>query len=159
MPTLGKLKIKVCEGKLVSPDRWEKIDPFVKIIFQGKEWKTSIKDDADITPVWNETHELTITNMSDDIVFKCYDDDFMKTQKVGNGKVKVFEWCKEPTSEGWWPLETHGKNGGKLRFELTWQAAEPPKKKHVEYKPVEKKPVEKVVEKVEEIVEKAEEHT
>ena len=50
----GKLKVKVIEADLSRDTEWfSKMDPFCKIIYNNKENKTVVKDEAGKTPKWN----------------------------------------------------------------------------------------------------------
>lgn len=59
-PVLGTISILVCDASgMVKKDLLSKNDPYVKLFFEGQQWKSSVKKDND-KPVWKETCVLYV---------------------------------------------------------------------------------------------------
>lgn len=49
----------------------------------GKKYKTKVLDDAGKNPVWNQTIEIPLDSIKDEIKVTCYDEDFIMDSFVG----------------------------------------------------------------------------
>lgn len=57
----GKLSIIICEAQLTrDTEMFSKMDPYVKMTFHKKTYKTRVKDEAGKHPKWNQTFELYV---------------------------------------------------------------------------------------------------
>lgn len=55
-PTSGKLTIKIMEADLKrDTETFSKMDPFTKMFYNGKTFKTCVKDGAGKKPKWNQS--------------------------------------------------------------------------------------------------------
>merc|ERR1711892_1262000 len=82
----GLLKIIVFEAsELVNKDMIGKSDPFVKIKFNGQEFKSQ-KVRNSLNPEWNFSTNLTVksSDVDSDIVLEVYDDDFGSADFIGS---------------------------------------------------------------------------
>lgn len=59
------------------------MDPFVQFEHLGKKYKTKVLDDAGKNPVWNQTIEIPLDSIKDEIKVTCYDEDFIMDSFVG----------------------------------------------------------------------------
>ena len=78
-PTSGLLKLTVVEARLTRNVEWmgHSMDPYVALKYRMQEVKTSTQDNAHKEPIWNETLDLDIKYIGDDIELKVYDEERM----------------------------------------------------------------------------------
>ena len=83
MATSGKLKLTVIEAKLTrDTDFFSKMDPWVQL--KCRDWKarTKTKNSAGKTPVWNETFNVDVKYIGDDLNIVVYDEDLTSSDLV-----------------------------------------------------------------------------
>ncbi len=59
------------------------MDPFVTIEYQGMEFKTKTIGNGGKRPQWNETFEIDVFSLSDDIKISIIDENLFKNDLVG----------------------------------------------------------------------------
>jgi Ca2+-dependent lipid-binding protein len=73
-PNSGKLVIHIEEADLKrDTEIFSKMDPFCKMFYNGKTFKTAVKDGAGKKPKWNQRFELDILDHNDEIKFEVHD--------------------------------------------------------------------------------------
>ncbi len=76
--------IKVVVATLFrSTEVFGKMDPFVTIEYQGMEFKTKTIRNGGMRPQWNETFEIDVFSLSDDIKISIIDEDVIVNDLVG----------------------------------------------------------------------------
>ena len=70
-----------------------KQDPYVIIHYMGVEQKTKVIEGGGKKPVWNETFEIPLQSVSDEIEFHCRDDDVMGSKPIGSTRIKGSALC------------------------------------------------------------------
>jgi Ca2+-dependent lipid-binding protein len=68
---------------------FSKMDPYCKIKFMGKKYRTPTKNEAGKKPVWKFKMELYIKDMNEEISFKVMDDDTFKDDIVGGHTCRI----------------------------------------------------------------------
>jgi len=110
------------------------MDPYCKMTMREQEWQSKTCERGSKHPKWdNETVDLDVKYIGDDIYYVFYDDDPGKDEKICQGVSKVSTWCAEPESDFWIDLEYKGKHAGKAHFATKWNEAEAreiPKEEH-----------------------------
>lgn len=80
----GNMHLTVEEARLTNDTEIiGKMDPYVKINFNGKKYKTHTKDEAGKNPKWRFKMELFISDVQDKITFKVMDQDMFTSDTVG----------------------------------------------------------------------------
>ena len=59
------------------------MDPFIEIEYLDKRFRTKVKHEEGKTPIWNEEFEIIIESLDDCIRFKCFDNDTIVDDLVG----------------------------------------------------------------------------
>ena len=59
------------------------MDPFAVIEYRQSKFKTKVKDSAGKMPVWNETFQLDIKYIGDDMFIKVFDEDVTENEAIG----------------------------------------------------------------------------
>lgn len=63
---MGTLTIKVVKGELFKGSEiLTKMDPFVKLLFNGQTFHTKVMQEGSKVPRWNESFTFVINSMSD----------------------------------------------------------------------------------------------
>jgi len=77
----GKLVIHVEEATLKrDTETFGTMDPYCKIVYQGKDHKSPVKNDAGKHPKWNYRLELEVEDVMDKIDFKVYNSNMMSDE-------------------------------------------------------------------------------
>jgi Ca2+-dependent lipid-binding protein len=80
----GVLKILVKKGKLYrDTEAIGKMDPFVEIEYKNKKYRTRVKEEGGKLPVWNQTLEIPLESLLDEIKVCCYDQDSFTNDLIG----------------------------------------------------------------------------
>jgi Ca2+-dependent lipid-binding protein len=101
----GKLYIKIMAGKLQrNTEMIGKMDPYVKIEFAGRTYRTHVISEGGQRPVWNDTFVLEVRRMSDRLLLTCLDEDFLSDDIVGSTSLFVQHLCTQQTTKQWLPV-------------------------------------------------------
>jgi Ca2+-dependent lipid-binding protein len=107
---------KILQGQLFrNTEIFGQMDPFVVIDYDGKKYKTKVLDDAGKNPIWNQTIEVPIKSIKDNLKFTCYDEDFIMDSCVGEAVFKVTELVGK---KQWFTLEYNGKLAAKILMDI-----------------------------------------
>ena len=121
----GKLIINIVEAQLTrDTDTFSKMDPFVKVIYNGKkQHQTVVKNRAGKTPKWNEKTEIKIMDLMDEIIFEILDEDTFSNDLVGYTKTKVYNIVGPNNGMNEWHNVVYkNKSAGKIRLETEWMS-------------------------------------
>merc|ERR1712106_1196006 len=113
----GLLKVIVFEAsELVNKDMIGKSDPFVKIKFNGQEFKSQ-KVRNSLNPEWNFSTNLTVksSDVDSDIVLEVYDDDFGSANFIGSYTFSLQQAITDTDKEATWN-NLVGCKTGKISF-------------------------------------------
>ena len=74
MSTSGKLKLTVIEAKLTrDTEMFSKMDPYCKIRVRESMFRTKVLNNAGKLPKWNESFEINVKYIGDDMVVQVMD--------------------------------------------------------------------------------------
>lgn len=90
------------------------MDPFVVIEINGKKYKTKVLDNAGKNPVWNQTFDIPINSLLDNLKFTCYDEDFIMDSCVGEA---IFRAAELAGKNQWFQLDYKNKLAAKILIE------------------------------------------
>lgn len=86
------LNLTVVSANLTrDTETFGKMDPFTVVKYNGNEFKTTVKDSAGKTPVWNETFRIPLgENYQNKILeFSVWDEDTLSNDLVGESSVPI----------------------------------------------------------------------
>lgn len=102
---------------------WGEMDPFVVLTapLSGTKVRTRVIDEGGRHPVWNETFTLPVNSQEDVILVKCFDEDVIMDDFVGEGTFTV-EHLVNTTAPAtphmsWYELTYKGKKSAEIRLE------------------------------------------
>lgn len=92
------------------------MDPYVEIKTSKGTQKTTVKDDAGTTPVWNETIELELHKIENQIDFIVMEEDTTCCDFVGSTSIEMASLCTKKPLQQWIEISFEGKSAGKLHI-------------------------------------------
>ena len=123
MATSGKLSLTIIEGKFTrDTDFWTKMDPWVQIQLRDYKARTATKQNAGKTPKWNETFNIDVKYIGDDMTLTVMDEDVVGNDLVASTTIKVSSLCMNGGIDEWFPVQYKGKNAGQIRLKGVWKA-------------------------------------
>ncbi len=69
------------------------MDPYVKFVYMGTRYKTRIVEDGGQNPTWNQSFDISITSLSDEIQFEVKDDEVCGARLIGTLTIKASALC------------------------------------------------------------------
>ena len=100
------LTISIIKGKLYrDTETMGKMDPFVEIEYNEKQYKTKVHEDGGKNPEWNESFDIPIQSMSDQVRITCYDEDALSNDLVGTQSFDMEKLCANQGINEWLVLE------------------------------------------------------
>lgn len=86
------LDVKIVSANLIrDTEAIGKMDPFVTIELAKQKKRTSVKDEAGKTPVWDEVYSLPVMNPNDPLKLTVLDEDVTTDDIVGSASVDLHE--------------------------------------------------------------------
>ena len=124
--TPGTLCIKIVSADLTrDTDTFGKMDPFLELLIGGTQiFKTSTKNGAGKTPVWNEEVNYEVKDMDEEVFYRVSEEDTASNDIVGEGTCKVADLCKQIGSEQTFEIKFNETDAGTVKFMTTWVDAD-----------------------------------
>lgn len=97
-----------------NTETFGKMDPYCIVKYREEEHKTQTKNNAGKTPVWNQTFDLDIKYIGDDIEVSVLDEDVCKSDLIGQCKFKPSTLSVPGGITEWFDIEYHGKKAGQI---------------------------------------------
>jgi len=119
----GTLRVRLIEANLTrDTETFSKMDPYVNIIYNAvKVGKTKTLDGAGKKPKWNQSFEIQIMDIMDDIYFEVKDEDLTSSDLIGTLKCKIFNILGPNNGMAeWHDITYHGKRAGKIHLDTAW---------------------------------------
>ena len=124
MATSGSLALTVIEARLTrDTETFGKMDPYVKISTRQQNFKTAVKNGAGKTPVWNQTFNVDVKYVGDDLTMQVYDEDVGSDDLVGEATVKLSAFCINNGIDDWFQIAYKGKQSGQIHLKAVWKPA------------------------------------
>ena len=99
-----------------------KMDPYVKISTRQSMFKTKVKNGAGKTPVWNETFNIDVKYVGDDMMIEVFDEDVGSDDKIGEATFKLSALCVGNGMDEWFQIAYRGKQAGQVHLKSVWKA-------------------------------------
>ena len=120
----GKLALTVVEAKLTrDTETFGKMDPYVKIQTRQQNFKTGTKDGAGKTPVWNETFQIDVKYIGDDVQLQVYDEDPGSDDQIGVAVIKLSALCANNGIDDWFQIAHRGRGAGQVHLKSKFTPA------------------------------------
>jgi len=118
MATSGKLKIHVKEARLTrDTETFGKMDPYVVINTRMQRFRTRTAQDQGKTPKWNnETFEVDVKYIGDDMKLEVFDEDPCDSDYVGGCTIKLSSLAINGGLDEWFEIQFKGKKAGAVHL-------------------------------------------
>ena len=123
MSTQGTLRLTVVEAQLTRDTGTAddlQMDPYVVIKNKSNAARTDTKWDAGKTPKWNETIDVTVTDISDNLCVNVMDENEATNSMIGGCCVKMASMCVEGGLDCWFPVTHQNKPAGQVHLVGEW---------------------------------------
>jgi len=103
--TTGKLRLTIVEAKLKrDTDFFSKMDPFCVITCREEKYKTKVLQGAGKLPKWNETYDIEVKYIGDDMTIEVRDEDVTSSDLIGSTVIKLSSLCANGGLDEWFKL-------------------------------------------------------
>ena len=114
----------VIEARLTrDTETFGKMDPYVKISTRQQNFKTAVKNGAGKTPMWNQTFNIDVKYIGDDMTVQVYDEDPGSDDIIGEATMKLSALCVNGGIDEWFQIAYRGKSSGQLHLKAVFKAA------------------------------------
>ena len=139
--TSGTLQLEVVEARLTRDTQSiGKMDPYLMITMRQQKFQTQPHSSGGKTPTWEETFEINVKNVGDDITIKVCNknltsDDTVSIYfisslipviiyacaQIGATSISASSLCLEAGVDDWFPIQFKGKQSGQVHLKSTWR--------------------------------------
>ena len=106
-------------------DLFCKMDPYLLIDYNGVQQRTKVCRDGGKTPIWDETFEIPLQSVSDEIQFHIRDDDLIGSELVAVASIKASAFCFNGGTRDYFSVEYEGRPAGKLLLQTHFTPTAP----------------------------------
>ena len=117
----GRLRLTIVEGAFTrDTDFWTKMDPYTVIKYREQTHKTSVKQNAGKKPHWDESFDIDVKYIGDDLMLTVYDEDVTSSDLVADTTIKLSALCCNGGIDDWFGVQYKGKSAGKIHLKSQW---------------------------------------
>jgi Ca2+-dependent lipid-binding protein len=124
--TSGTLRLEIVEARLTrDTDFFSKMDPYCVIETRMQKVKTNTLNGAGKTPKWNQTFDIDVKYLGDDMKVTVWDEDVTTSDHVGATEIKISSLCVNKGLDEWFSLQHKGKKAGTIHLKGRWIPNQP----------------------------------
>lgn len=124
MATSGRLRLTIIEAKLTrDTEMFSKMDPYCKLQTRDQRFKTKVLQGAGKLPKWNETIDIDVKYIGDDLNIEVLDEDVTTSDLVGSTTIKLSALCMNGGMDEWYDIQYKGKKAGAIHLKGDWKPA------------------------------------
>ena len=124
MATTGRLRLTIIEAKLTrDTEMFSKMDPYCKLQTRDQTFKTKVLQGAGKLPKWNETIDIDVKYVGDDLNIEVLDEDVTTSDLVGSTNIKLSGLCMNGGMDEWYDIQYKGKKSGAIHLKGDWKPA------------------------------------
>jgi hypothetical protein len=125
MATTGRLRLTIIEAKLTrDTEMFSKMDPYCKVRTRDQNFKTKVLQGAGKLPKWNETIDIDVKYIGDDINIEVMDEDVTTSDLIGSVVMKISGLTMNGGMDEWFDLQYKGKKCGAIHLKGDWKPTE-----------------------------------
>ena len=118
----GTLALTVIEARLTrDTETFGKMDPYVKISSRQQQFKTNVKNGAGKTPIWNQTFNIDVKYIGDDLHLEVFDEDVGADDKIGEASFKLSALCANNGIDEWFSVAYKGRQAGQVHLKSVFK--------------------------------------
>ena len=80
-----------------------------------------MKNGAGKTPTWNQTFNIDVKYIGDDLTIQVFDEDPGSDDKIGESTVKLSAFCVNHGIDDWFMIQHKGKSAGQFHLKGVWK--------------------------------------
>jgi Ca2+-dependent lipid-binding protein len=73
-------------------------------------------------PKWNETFDIDVKYIGDDLLIECLDEDVTTSDLIGSTNIKLSSLCMNGGMDEWFDIQYKGKKSGTIHLRGTFNA-------------------------------------
>ena len=109
----GLLTLKVEEGKLTrDTETFGSMSPYITIVYKNNKLKTKVHNYGGKTPKFGDEFVLDVTDPSDELMLRVWDQDVTTSDAIGFSKVKMSSLIINNGVEDWFEVVYDNKPAG-----------------------------------------------
>lgn len=109
----GILTLRPLEGKLTrDTEVFGSMSPYITFIFNGKKLKTKVHDSGGKTPKWTDEFKVEVTDVTEEITMRVWDQDLTTSDAVGFAKIKMSSLMINCGVKDWFTITFDNKPAG-----------------------------------------------
>lgn len=113
------LRLKVIKARLShDTETFGKMDPYFRILYGNKKFKTKTHDKGGKNPEWNQTLDIPIIKLEDSVTVSCFDEDLTKDDLICEGNLPLNDLITNG-KERWIKLDFKNKLAGEVLIQGT----------------------------------------
>lgn len=118
----GILTLRPKEGKLVrDTEVFGKMSPYITITFKGQKFKTKVHDYGGKKPKWSDEFVLEVTDVTEELTLRVWDQDMTTSDAVGFAKIKMSSLVINCGVEDWFTILFDNKPAGEILISTTFE--------------------------------------
>ena len=118
----GILKLTCVEGKLKrDTEVLGKMSPYITIAFNGNKYKTKVHSNGGKSPVWGDEFTLEVTNPTEELVLRVWDQDLTTSDAVGFCKIKLSSLMYGNAVDDWFTIMYENTNAGEVHLTTVFE--------------------------------------
>ena len=122
MATSGTLHLTIVEARLTrDTEMFGEMDPFVQVESRMQKMRTKTIEEAGKTPVWNETVEIDVKYIGDNVTLRIKDENVTDVELIGETEIKLSAFCVSGGIDDWWQISYDGKKAGDIHLKGRWE--------------------------------------
>ena len=82
--------------------------------------RTKTIDEAGKFPVWNETVEIDVKYIGDEVFLRVKDENITDNELIGETCIKLSAFCVTGGIDDWWQLSYRGRKAGDIHLKGDW---------------------------------------
>ena len=126
MASVGTLHLTIVRAELTrDTELFGKMSPYVALAHRENKVKTDIKMKAGKNPVFQETWELDVKYLGDELQIGVWDHEPIgKDDHIGSVTIKMAAICVDGLTDNWFDLMHKNKKAGRICFSSKWEPAQ-----------------------------------
>lgn len=118
----GILTLRPKEGKLIrDTEVFGQMSPYITFTFGNKKYKTKVHDNGGKKPKWSDEFTIEVSNASEEIVMRVWDQDLTTSDAVGFAKIKMSSLIINCGVEDWFTIMYENQKAGDILISTTFE--------------------------------------
>jgi hypothetical protein len=113
----GILTLKPVEGNLIrDTEVFGQMSPYITMSFNGKKYKSKVHDSGGKKPAWTDEFVIEVSDPSEEIIIRVWDQDLTTSDAVGFTKLKMSSLIINCGVEDWFDIFFENNKAGSIKL-------------------------------------------